>query len=65
MSIEETQLLTVAQVAQLLQVSKGWVHDHTNGRRRPSLKHVRLGKSVRFKRDDIQAFIEQQLRSVQ
>lgn len=52
-------LMTVDQVAQMLQVSKGWVHDHANGRRRPILRRVKLGKSVRFRPSDVTAFVDE------
>jgi hypothetical protein len=31
------QLLTVAEVAEWLHISRGWVHDHPTGRRKPLL----------------------------
>jgi hypothetical protein len=49
-------LLTPAQVAALLQVSIGWIHDHV-GRKQPRLPCVRLGRVVRFKESGIAAFI--------
>lgn len=52
-------LMTVDQVARMLQVSKGWVHDHANGRRRPVLRRVKLGKSVRFRQSDVNAFVDE------
>jgi len=54
------RLLTVSEVAEILQVSKQWVYDHS-GRREPRLLCVRLGSVVRFRRIDIDAFIEQHL----
>jgi excisionase family DNA binding protein len=52
------RLLTISDMAAWLGVSKGWVYDHTT-RKRPFLPCVRLGEMTRFRRDDIQKFIEE------
>jgi excisionase family DNA binding protein len=52
-------LLTATEVARWLHVSRAWVFEHSNGRRRPYLPSVKLGKSVRFRRADVNAFIEE------
>ena len=52
-------LLTVAEVAGILRQSQGWVRDHASGRRRPVLPSVKLGKSIRFRLEDVQRFIEE------
>lgn len=52
------RLLTIHDVAAWLGVSKGWVYDHTT-RKRPFLPCIRLGEMTRFRRDDIQKFIEE------
>ena len=49
-------LLTVQQTADLLQVSPAWVRDHAT-RKQPHLPRVKLGKLVRFRKDDVEAFI--------
>jgi len=43
-------------------VSPAWVVDHASGRRRPYLPSVKLGKAVRFRREDVEQFIEDCLR---
>ena len=60
-------LLTAKQVAAWLGVSVDWVHDHVS-RREPRLPVVYLGGKrgrgrglLRFRREDIERFIEQQL----
>ena len=50
-------LLTVHQVAGVLQVSPGWVRDHA-GRKQPHLKCVRVGDLLRFRQKDVAEFIE-------
>lgn len=52
------RLLTPKQVADLLAVSPAWVLDHAS-RRRPHLPSVKMGKAVRFRRSDIEAFIHE------
>jgi excisionase family DNA binding protein len=57
------KLLTAEQVAQLLNVSTAWVYDHAD-RKRPAIPCVRLGKSVRFRPEDVRTFIEAMTRRV-
>ena len=55
------KLLDVFAVADLLSVSPDWVRSHSNGSRQPALRCVSLGKLLRFRRADVEAFIENQL----
>lgn len=55
MTMPET-LLTPKEVATILAVSTAWVLDHSS-RRRPHLPSVKLGKAVRFRRTEVEAFI--------
>jgi predicted DNA-binding transcriptional regulator AlpA len=57
--VVSNQLLSTEDVAKWLQVSRAWVTSHANGSRRPHLPSVKLGACVRFKREDIERFIEQ------
>jgi predicted DNA-binding transcriptional regulator AlpA len=53
------QLLTLEQVADMLQVSKDWVRDHCT-RRNPRLPVIRLGGRralLRFRQEDVEKFI--------
>jgi predicted DNA-binding transcriptional regulator AlpA len=50
-------LLGAKEVARWLGVSRAWVFEHSNGRRRPFLPSVKLGKSVRYRPADVDAFI--------
>lgn len=57
------KLLTAEDVAERLQVSKAWVRDHAT-RREPRLPVVRMGNMrspLRFRAEDIDAFIERHL----
>ncbi len=54
------QLLTVADVAAVLNVSKSWVYEHTRSRSLPrteQLPFVKLGKYVRFHPRLVREFI--------
>jgi excisionase family DNA binding protein len=51
------RLLTAKEVAEILSVSVAWVLDHSS-RRRPFLPPIRLGKAVRFRRSDVEEFIQ-------
>jgi excisionase family DNA binding protein len=55
-------LLTVSQVAEHLSVSEQFVRDHAT-RCTPIIPCVRLGSLLRFRSEDIDAFIEQQLKA--
>jgi predicted DNA-binding transcriptional regulator AlpA len=52
-------LMDAVQVGQWLRVSRGWVLDHASGRRRPFLKSVKIGKSVRFRPSDVESFLRE------
>jgi excisionase family DNA binding protein len=51
-------LLTVDDVAALLQVSPDWVRDHAS-RKQPRLPVVRVGKLLRFRLHEIERWIEE------
>lgn len=53
------QLMSVAEVAAWLQVSKAWVTAHANGNRRPALSRVKVGKCVRFRREHVEQFLKE------
>ena len=55
------ELLTVADVAALLKVSKSWVYEHTRSRgipRSDRIPHIKIGKYVRFDPQLVRAFLE-------
>ena len=59
------ELLTVAEVAALLKVSRSWVYEHTRSRGMPPserLPHIKIGKYVRFDPRAVRAFIERKCR---
>jgi excisionase family DNA binding protein len=55
------KLLTVEEVAKILNVSVAWVYDHAD-RKRPQVPSVRLGKAVRFRPEDVEQFIREMTR---
>ncbi len=52
-------LLTVADVARMLQVPVSWVYEHTRPGCRDPLPCLRLGKYVRFQAARLQSYIEE------
>jgi excisionase family DNA binding protein len=50
------QLLTSREVASWLGVSDRWVRDHAT-RRKPKIPSVSLSSLMRFRREDVEAFI--------
>jgi excisionase family DNA binding protein len=61
-STDPDRLLTINDVAEWLGVSKAWVYDHVT-RKRPFLPCVRLGEITRFRRAEIERFIEEHAKS--
>jgi excisionase family DNA binding protein len=52
---EDQILLTAEELAEILRVPKSWIYSHQD-----QLPTVRLGRYVRFKRSEIESFLEQQ-----
>ena len=52
------RLLTVRQVAELLQVSVSWVYGRARRRGKDRIPHFRLGKYLRFDERAVQEFLE-------
>jgi excisionase family DNA binding protein len=48
-------LLTAEEVAEILRVPRSWIYGHLD-----QLPTVRLGRYVRFKRSEIELFLDQQ-----
>ena len=48
-------LITVDELAEILRVPKSWIYSHQD-----QLPTVRLGRYVRFKRSEIESFLDQQ-----
>jgi predicted DNA-binding transcriptional regulator AlpA len=55
---EQDHLLTVHEVASLLQVPVSWVYEHTRPRCVNPLPHMKLGKYLRFCLADITHFLD-------
>jgi excisionase family DNA binding protein len=63
--VDLEQLLTVAEVAALLKVSRSWVYEHTRSRGTPRserLPHIKVGKYVRFEARALREFIQKKCR---
>jgi excisionase family DNA binding protein len=54
-------LLTPDDVAKWLRVPRKWVIEHTN-RYEPIIPHIRMGRAVRFRREDIEAFLNERVK---
>ena len=51
-------LLTVQEVAQVLQVPVSWVYEHARrGKRQRRLPAIKIGKYLRFAASDVQAYV--------
>jgi excisionase family DNA binding protein len=58
------RLLTVHQVAELLQVAPSWVYSHTRVRTLDRIPGFRVGKYWRFREADVFTWLERQRVSV-
>jgi excisionase family DNA binding protein len=56
--VDQYRLMTIQEVADLLQVPVSWVYGHTRLRSANRIPGIRLGKYWRFERADIAAWIE-------
>jgi len=54
------QLLTVHEVAELLQVPTSWVYQRTRRRSSEQLPHLKLGKYLRFEEAAVAEFVRRQ-----
>jgi excisionase family DNA binding protein len=57
---EQHELLTVRQVAELLQVPASWVYGRMRKRSQERLPAYRLGKYWRFDKEEVLAWLAQQ-----
>jgi excisionase family DNA binding protein len=53
------KLLTVYDVAEWLGVKPSWVRSHANGTRRPTMPSIKVGNFLRFRREDIEAWLKE------
>jgi excisionase family DNA binding protein len=53
----QERLMNAREVAARLGVSERWVRDHTS-RRNPKIRAVKLGSLIRYKRADVEIFME-------
>jgi excisionase family DNA binding protein len=52
------RLLTVEEVADVLQVPKSWVYERTRRRGLEQLPHLKVGKYLRFEECTVREFLE-------
>jgi excisionase family DNA binding protein len=58
-----SQLLTVGQVATLLNVPRKWVYRRVGLKPPEGIPHVKVGKYLRFRETDVRGYIERLLRN--
>jgi predicted DNA-binding transcriptional regulator AlpA len=56
--IDDTQLLSVQDVARLLRVPVSWVYEHTRPKCTTPLPYIKLGRYLRFLPADISRYLE-------
>jgi excisionase family DNA binding protein len=60
---ENSRLLTVREVADLLKVPVSWVYERTRRKNGGQLPHLKLGKYLRFEESSLTEFIREQRRA--
>lgn len=55
---EPEKLLAVREVAELLSVPPSWIYERTRRRGATRLPHLKVGKYVRFRLSDVEAYLE-------
>ena len=58
----EDQLMTVSEIAAILNVPVSWVYERTRRRGAERLPHLKLGKYLRFSVPDIMQWLESHYR---
>ncbi len=58
MMATQDRLLTVQEVAEILQVPISWVYEHTRGNCQEKLPHIKVGKYLRFFDADISNYLQ-------
>jgi excisionase family DNA binding protein len=56
-----SDILTPDDVAAWLRVSVKWLYDHTS-RSKPIVPHLKLGGHLRFRRGDVERWLDEQVR---
>ena len=54
------KLLTIGELAELLDVPKGWIYQRTRDRSPSTIPFYKLGKYLRFDPDKVRAWLEAQ-----
>ena len=57
-SPEPEALLTVHEVAEFLKVPVSWVYERTRRRGIGRLPHIKIGKYLRFRREDVLGWLD-------
>ncbi|TAM79750.1 MAG: DNA-binding protein [Acidobacteria bacterium] len=55
---EPEKLLTVRELADRLSVPASWIYERTRRRGISRIPHLKMGKYVRFRYSDVQAYLE-------
>lgn len=54
----QERLLSVKEVAEILQVPRSWVYERTRQRGIGRLPHLKLGKYLRFRHAEVEEYLE-------
>ena len=53
------QLLTVSEIAETLKVPVSWVYERTRRRGTERLPHMKIGKYLRFRKEDVLGWLDE------
>lgn len=54
------ELMTVTELSELLRVPKSWIYMRTFAGAAEVIPHIKLGRHLRFRRAEIEAWVHQQ-----
>lgn len=58
----EPPLLTVPEVARQFNVSDAWVYRHSSGNDLPTIPHMKIDRTIRFRQSEIEKFLQENTR---
>lgn len=58
--MQESNLLTIDEMANTLKVPKSWLYSRTRETGAGSIPRIRVGKYIRFIKDDVMAWLNKQ-----
>ncbi len=59
LSDQNSELLTLDELAAILKVPRSWIYAHTRSKSRTRLPYIKVGKYLRFYESEVREFLRQ------